>query len=186
MMGTPIAVYRSSHPHVLQVWSDFTERNTAFKIRVREFLDQCAPGFDAMSVTGLRDKRITGIAARESDEPPKGWRRPARFDGILKPDRRTHLGKEIARQMNKLAIRDPRYDLPGMPGLVVVGHYWYHPSVRLMDGYLYVAWSTEIESPFAEDWSTRGPLDTEVWARVPLSEYHALLGGRVDGGTERV
>lgn len=174
-MSAPVAVYRSDHPNVLAVWMDFIRENAAFKVNVRSFLNDYAPGFDAMAANYPRGRSVVGISAKYDDPIPDGWRRPARFDGQFKPDKRTRLGKEIAEWMGRLRLDDPRQELPGMPDTVVVGDHFYHPSLREMDGFLYVGWPLQIESAFAEDWSARGPLDHDIWERVPLSEYHALL-----------
>ncbi|MFB4306919.1 hypothetical protein [Actinomadura sp. GTD37] len=172
-----LTVYRTTHPAVLTHRNRHNRTLTQWRRNATQLLtDLGFPGRTWIVGTAFGDRWIVGITPRDDIELPlRGWRR-TRFDArdVFVPDRRTRGGKLIAAQMSGCKPpAEPHIGLPGMPAEVEdYDHNRIHtPGLKEMDGAVWVTWKV---APAEEQ------VRLDMWARVPLSVYHAARERRQD------
>lgn len=166
-----LTIYRSTHPDALAAWHAAHQLAKDIGRRRRALLDQL--GFEGRQAL-IAEHRIIGVEHRTEHGPiPDGWRRDRATDGAIVPDRRRGPGKKLGKQLDGLTIPDLRKRLPGgMPEMVwnLADGKVHSPGFAFMGGALYVEWGCDPEK--VERSATLAP---EIWERVKLSEYYAVV-----------
>ncbi|TYK45208.1 hypothetical protein [Actinomadura decatromicini] len=161
-------VYRSTHPDVLDHWRNTgsAEAQQAWRARVEETLTDLGLAGCRLVLKG--ETRVVGV--EYDGEPPEGWRRNRDLAGSIAPARRTAVGKEIGKRLDDLRRPDPRRDLPGgMPDVAFAKHTFMRCGIAPHGDAVYVTWPDEIDK------GDGSYIDPNVWDRIKLSEYYALL-----------
>lgn len=163
MSNDPV-VYRSTQ-EAAQQWSAKVDALEAeARIAFADFRERYRIGPEP-KFWGTTDV-ILGITWSGS-KPPKGWRFDPYEDGVAVPDRRSRTGKQAARDLAEIPVRDSRRFLPGgMPASWFTGLSLMQPGVALMLGRLYVKWPRPLEDA--------PHIDPEVWEQVSLAEYYQV------------
>lgn len=185
MSKAPEAVYRSNNAAVLIVFAQWKVDQAAINKRIAAFRKKYSRGGrrimqNGRYVTGLDNHVRKGRSWVWSDEIPEGWRmHHGKYEVYLVPNRKTPLGKEIFKEMKTLYLPDLRGKVPGMPGDMLTaenrGLVSYSPGYEMLDdGYLYCTWGTDPRK-HSDDWGKRH-IDSKIWKRVKLSEYHRIKG----------
>lgn len=162
-----LVVYRSTHPDVLASIEAYRAAMVTWQAAAAALLTELGftdRGFVVATAFGFR--WITGVEYRDGDCIPDGWRRVERgkSQGLV-PDKRRKVGKKAhARMEDTQPPADLRASLPGMPGEQLIGGASLTPALREMAGAVWVSWRNEVSG-----------VDPEIWERVKLSEYYALL-----------
>jgi len=162
------SAYSSSHTDVLDAWEEMQERHQTFIDRCETLRNNAPPGTSGALIesrSSLDDnRRIVGFGIdSESDEDaiPRGWR--INKDRHVVPDKRLKAGKDAAKEIAAVSFVMPVF--PGMPLHRSHGLKWAKPGLKIVDGFVWAAWSIDTD----ED------IDLEVWDRRNLSEYYAAL-----------
>jgi len=151
-------VFSSTHPMVIASWHEMQEGWSAYLEATRDMRPVQNEGCNAVVRVGFsHDRHVIGYTNPDNEDPPHGWRVQAK-DGLLVPNKRLKLGKELHKSLPSFA--GPR--LPGMPRQGMHDLRWFVPAVNLWDGVLWVHWNGPIED-----------VDPTYWRDRKLSEYHA-------------
>ena len=179
-MSTDQTVYRSSHPATLATWHDTHKLADEIGERRRALLD--ALGFEGRTAL-VNDRRLVGVEHREQHGPiPEGWRHDPSVSGAIVPDRRRKVGKDVGKKFDELTLPDLRRSLPGgMPEMAIGDGKAHWPSIALIADAIYVKWRCDPEKV------ERGNrIDPEMWQRIKLSEYYAVVeAAQADGEAGR-
>ncbi|MFI6496840.1 hypothetical protein [Nonomuraea typhae] len=154
-------VYRSTHPEVLAAWEAKKQKMTDVYEQRRKLLDEL--GFEGRPAL-ITDTQIHGVQFAGADIPA-GWRADYQFGNAIIPNKRTKIGKQIAKRFEELHTPNPRA-LVGMPGTDVELGRWAECGLREMDGALFVTWPRPIDEK---------RIDLDRWERVKLSEFYATV-----------
>lgn len=173
-MRDPI-VYRSTHPDVLAHWDKTAsaEARKAWRARVDAVLaDLGFAGRHPVVTDTILGTVVTGVEHREGGPFPAGWRAHRSMDGAITPHKGTKVGKAAAEDLGKLALPNPRKDLPGgMPHIADAASEaaMLRPAIQRFGDVVYVRWSQQISDRDTDQ------IDGAVWDRAALSEYYAAL-----------
>lgn len=163
-----LTVYRSTHPDVLAAWNKAEQRAAEIVNQRKAFLAE--HGFTERTIA-VRGQWMIGVAHPEDQPVPDGWRHDRSLTGAIVPARRTTAGKKIGAQLDKLTLPSPRKNLPGgMPEMAWGDHRMYRPGIALIGDAIYVKWGCDPETV-----DQMAKVDRDVWERVKLSEYYAVL-----------
>jgi hypothetical protein len=175
--GADKTVYRTERPEVVALRGKWSDAHREMCARRDCFLSEHAPeGAAAQIVEGVWGRMMVGISLDgRADEVPDGWRLDPR-QGFLVPRRNTRRGKTIVEALGKVRMANPRDDLPGMPSLHWAGRSFAWPAVEFHGEAMYVVWGGG--GPPAEE------IDSDVWERVRLSEWYAMVERYVDDHVE--
>lgn len=161
-------VYRTS-PETTTEWEQRKERaNQARREAGLAFLQR--HGFPETTLFWGSPHDIYGLNIGTNAEPPTGWRRDRDYVGVIKPDRRTRVGRQAAAELGEIPSGNAREGLPGgMPSMAISRQrgVLMEPGLAVLAGRLYVTWSHPLEEREA------ARIDSQVWETVRLSEYHA-------------
>lgn len=169
-MSAPIEVYRTTDPELLAAWDAAVERKRQWNEDVADFCEKHSGDRRSWQGNFLGIEYFDGPLVPADDVVPVGWRRDRKRRGMMRPNRRTPEGKEIAKAMAGLS-RAPSFDaaLQGMPSTVNGEHDPQEGSQRMhscgasrRDTYLEVTWGVNVP---AEQVDAR-------WTRVSLSQWH--------------
>jgi len=169
-MSAPVEVYRTTDPELLAAWDSAVERKRQWNDAVAEFCEKHSGDRRFWQSNFLGSEYFDGPLVPADDVVPVGWRRDRKRQGMMRPNRRTPEGKEIAKAMAGLS-RAPSFDaaLQGMPSTVDGERNPHEGSRRVhscgasrTDTYLEVEWGVKVP----ED-----QVDAR-WSRIPLSQWH--------------
>ena len=169
-MSAPTEVYRTTDPELLAAWDEAVECKWQWNDAVAEFCEKHSGDRRSWQSNFLGIEYFDGPLVPADDVVPVGWRRDRKRRGMMRPNRRTPEGKEIAKAMAGLS-RAPSFDaaLQGMPSTVDGEHDPQEGSHRIhscgasrRDTYLEVTWGVKVP---AEQVDAR-------WVRIPLSQWH--------------
>lgn len=174
MSNDPV-IYRSTAPEALDHYQGVLDTIAVVRQRREDFIAELGmPGRKIAQMGGGAGYKMTGVQhLPEHGDIPTGWKLDRDLSGCIKPDTRTAPGRRIAKRMEELTLPTARKDLPGgMPEMVwdMEGGPMARPGVQRMEGAVYVRW------PFDPEQADKGlKIDPEVWERVKLSDYYAVV-----------
>ncbi|RCG27218.1 hypothetical protein DQ384_26220 [Sphaerisporangium album] len=172
MSHADLTVYRTRLPGVLQLWQHLAHADDAWNTEVKAALSE----LDMAGRKVIVDEYTGAIIGVEHDggDPPAGWRVHRKL-GHLVPNRSITAGKRIDQVLDRLRRPDVRDRLPGMPR-----QHWGGPALLTCgvavheDEHgpaLYATWPGSIPDEL---------VDGEIWERLRLSVYYAVLEAEED------
>lgn len=179
-----VAAYRTSDPEAISEWEAAHGALDAYRDRLAQALDDLGVGqyLIGVSTSGWSPGQFLGLKIPEDQFAPAGWRMAERANlWIAVPDKRTRIGKAAYAALEALAHPgSPRKNLRGMPFDVYAAYgdgtgRVFTPGADLLGGVLYVTWSTDPETAQDRRGRCLAQVDSAIWERVRLSEYHAAL-----------
>lgn len=185
------AVYRSSHPAVIEWWDGIHEARVAFGARCDEIAARF-PGFHAVvNEKSTGGASLAGITGYEDDSvgwktmlppPSPAWRLMSNDLRYYKPYR-NHLKDPALIEL----FQGVNWKMPlppgGMPLEVMVQGRWFTPGMRRDDddGPIWYSWGVgfgyidgTLDVSFRE--ATEANVDHDMWEPVKLSEFYAAQG----------
>jgi hypothetical protein len=180
--------FRSSHPDVMAAISKWRQASKDLWESSHSLAQEVGPDWEPLvlssftiSMVGLKPK---GDDRYLMDVPEGPWRRTNFRDyDCWVPNKRSRAGKELAERLSKLELLNSRPRVPGMPHmwLDTRTNYWFQPSLKIIDDVIWMTWSTDdmyeaIDGDEPEDFF----VDSSIWERVKLSEYHSILESEKD------
>ncbi len=169
-MSAPTEVYRTTDPELLAAWDKAAEQKRQWYDAVTKFCKEHSDDSRWWHSNLLGIEYFDGPLVPADDVVPAGWRRDRKRRGMMRPNRRTPEGKEIAKAMAGLS-RAPSFDaaLQGMPRTVKVEYDPQEGSQRMhscgasrRDAYLEVTWGVKVPADQIDG----------RWTKVPLSQWH--------------
>lgn len=169
-MSAPTEVYRTTDPELLAAWDKAAEEKRRWYDAVAEFCEEHSGDRRWWHSNFLGREHFDGPLVPADDVVPVGWRRDRKRPGMMRPNRRTPEGKEIAKTLAELSWA-PSFDtaLQGMPSTVDGEHDPQRGSHRVhscgasrSSAYLEVQWGVKVPADQIDG----------RWTKVPLSQWH--------------
>lgn len=182
-MSSPAAVWKCQDAARVRLYLEQREKErTAFDAGMDEFRATVG-GNELFGIHGIDGSIcITGYELGLREEPLPGWRRDGPAARAV-PAARTIEGRKIAADLKSLQLSSEIY--PGTPRFMrsetdsQTGRgYLMSPVAEELGGTYYLSLSHEPRSADAES------IDTNLWKRIRLSEYHAALEAQADSNAE--
>ena len=182
-MKQEIFVYRTRNADVVAGWKDMGEQKQAWSKRIEKWArEKSKPDKKRRPIVNDGHWDAGGLVGLEAFYPadygkdaqlPEGWRLQKNSRGMdyLVPRMSLKAGKALAAEIGEINRQCP--DMRRLPGMPRHAGIFASPGVELReDGQaLYVLWSSK---PYEGD-DREDRVNFEIWEKVPLSEYWAVV-----------